>query len=230
MTARMTTKNTRERLLDSVEAVIREAAGPEDVTVRRIIARADTNISSISYHFTSLERLVVACAMRVYRRLNVERLTELQEAVDAARPGPPEIRRIVRALIGPSLRWSHDPASPYAVFHYLNHLTSLSDHPDSFRDMINDVDHHMTFVHYLHQAAPWFTESQIRWRLTAALGVRSQITRQPTRVEVLTGESLTGDPEHIIDTLCEIIEATFQRPPGPRRKLSDAVPRVSNSV
>jgi len=226
----MSMKSTRERLLDSTEAVIREAARPEDVSVRRIIARADTNISSISYHFSSLERLVVACAMRVYRRLNAERLTELQAAVDAARPAPPEIRRIVRALIGPSLRWSHDPDSPYAVFHYLNHLTSLSDHPASFRGMINDVDHHLTFVHYLHQAAPWFTETQVRWRLTAALGVRSQITRQPTRVEVLTGESLTSDPEHIIETLCEIIEAMFQRPLGPRSKLSGAVLRVSNSV
>ena len=235
MVPEMSKHDTRECLLDAAEQVIRRAGRPEDVSVRKIVAAAETNVSSVSYHFVSLEGLAVACAARVYRRLNLQRLTDLQRAVDAARPGTPDIASILRALIATSIRWSLDPASPYGVFQYLNHLTGLTDQSDALRVIVHDVDHHMTFVHYLHLAAPWFTEDQIRWRLTAALGVRSQFTRQPERSEVLVGQRL-GDPETIIDMACEMIAGMFQRPAGAVPQTRTQTParararRISNSV
>lgn len=226
----MSKKETRERLLDAAEIIIRRASRPEDVSVRRIAAIADTNVSAISYHFASLEGLAVACAARTYHSVNLARLAELQQAIDAARPAPPEIRQIVRALIGTSVRWSLDPTSPYAVFNYLSHLTSLPAHKEAFDGIVHDVKHHMIFVQFLHKAAPWFSEEQIRWRLTAALGVRSQFTRQPQRAEVLTGTALSGDPEPIIDTLCEIIAGMFQRPANTHPARTSPHRAYSNTV
>jgi AcrR family transcriptional regulator len=229
-------QDTRNRLLDAAETVIRGATSRDNVSVRRIVAEAGTNISSISYHFGSLEELCVACAKRVYRRLNAQRLTELQSAATASAPRPPELHQIIRALIGTSVRWSLDPVSPYAVFHYLSHLSSLSDHPEAFDSMARDVDHHRVFVHYLHRAAPWFTEAEIGWRLAAALGVRTQFTRQPARCAILTGGPIAENPEHVLDELCEIIAAMFQRPqrgrPGTptRQTLSNRSSKVSNVV
>ncbi|NYI30239.1 TetR/AcrR family transcriptional regulator [Sulfitobacter geojensis] len=226
----MGTQQTREHLIEAAESVIRRASRLEDISVRRIVTEAGTNVSAISYHFTSLEGLTVATASKVYRRLNLARLTELQAAVSAAQPRPVPIKRIIRALIGTSVRWSVNPESPYAIFRYLRHVTSMSDHTEILKEIVNDVDHHTTFVHYLSQSAPWFTESEIRWRLTAALGVRSQFTRQSHRAEVLTGESMTGDPEALIDSLCEIISAMFQRPVAEHAPTPQQNPRVSNNV
>ena len=238
----MANTDTRERLLDAAEQVIRRAASPRDVSVRRIVAEARTNVSSISYHFSSLDGLAIACAARVYRRLNMERLADLQQAVDAARPAPPEAGAVIRALIGVSVRWRLDPDSPYAVLDHLNHLSAHADRPEAYRDMINDVGTHILFVQRLREAAPWFDEAEIRWRLTAALGVRSQFTRQPERSALLTGMAMSGDPEPIIDAMCAVIAPMFMRPPDrPFRATSrpsargaggrqQARARVSNAV
>lgn len=145
-------------------------------------------------------------------RLNSERLAELQRVIDAAAPHPPEIGDTIRALIGTSIRWSHDPASPYAVFIYVNRLSSLSEHPRHFDVLVNDVEHHRIFAHYLRRAAPWFNEEEIAWRLAAALGVRSQFTRQAQRCEILTGRAIRDDAEAVIDELSNILVPMFAKP------------------
>ncbi|MEC7259108.1 MAG: TetR family transcriptional regulator, partial [Pseudomonadota bacterium] len=124
--------DTRKRLMDAAETVICAARGSLDISVRRIAAEAGTNVAAISYHFGSLEGLAVETARRVYTRLNGARLAELQAVADAAAPQPPALADTVRALIATSIRWSHDPDSPYAVFLYVNRLSSLSEHPDHF--------------------------------------------------------------------------------------------------
>ncbi|MAY85129.1 MAG: TetR family transcriptional regulator [Pseudooceanicola sp.] len=234
----MTAHDTRDRLLDAVEKTIRSAASHEEISVRRVVALAGTNVSSISYHFGSLEGLGVACAERVYKRVNALRLQELQAAIDRAAPAPPPLRDVIRALIGTSVCWSLDPESPYAVFHYLNHLTSLSGQREPQGRMVQDIDHHMIFVQYLGRAAPWFTETEIRWRLAAALGVRTQFTHQRDRAEVLTGEAFGTDPTHLLDELCDVIAAMFSRPDERSRPRTGGLPaarrvtghRFSNTV
>jgi AcrR family transcriptional regulator len=49
---------TRDALLESAVALIREAASPADVTVRRIVGRAGANLNAVNYHFGSKENLV----------------------------------------------------------------------------------------------------------------------------------------------------------------------------
>lgn len=204
--------DTRTRLLDAAEKIICEAQGSLDISVRRITAEADVNIAAVNYHFGSLERLAVAAGQRVYDRLNKARLNELQAAVDRAAPATPPVRDVLRALIGTSVRWSLDPNSPYAVFQYLNRLTSMSDTPEIFKDMVSDVGSHRIFAEYLGRAAPWFDRSEISWRLAAALGVRSQFTRHPARNSILTGQPVASmDADDLIDELCTIIAPMFAR-------------------
>lgn len=221
---------TRDRLLDAAEQIIRSANSPEEISVRRVVALAKANVSSVSYHFGSLEGLGLACAERVYKRMNARRLQELQAAIDKAAPAPPPVRDIIRALIGTSVRWSLDPNSPYKVFHYLSHVTSLSSHQEPNERMVRDVDHHMIFVQYLQRAAPWFTESEIRWRLAAALGVRTQFTHQKDRAEVLTGETFSTDPGHLLDELCDVIATMFSRPQDRRKSRVDGVPAARSAT
>ena len=229
-----TGSDTRLRLLDAAEKVIREAHGSLQRAVRRITAEADCNVASVSYHFGSLEQLGVATARRVYRRLNQERLAELQAVIDRAAPKAPGVHDILRALIGTSVRWSLDPASPYAVFLYLNRLSSLSDKPEIFDEMVQDITHHRIFADYLGRAAPWDAHGEITWRLAAALGVRSQFTRHADRCAVLTeGQIGALEAEDLIDELCRIIAPMFSRPDQAVRTLApsaSAAGRRSNTV
>ena len=61
---------TPVRLLDACERLLCEVDCVDDLTVRRLASEAGTTPSSVSYHFGSQERLIVATAERVYRRLN----------------------------------------------------------------------------------------------------------------------------------------------------------------
>lgn len=224
--------DTRTRLLDAAEKIICEAHGSLEISVRRITAEAGVNVAAVNYHFGSLERLAVATGQRVYHRLNAARLNELQAAVDRAAPATPAVADILRALIGTSVRWSLDPTSPYAVFQYLNRLTSMSDTPEIFRDMVNDVASHRIFADYLGRAAPWFDSRDIAWRLAAALGVRSQFTRHHDRNSILTGQAMTAiGAEELIDELCTIMAPMFARGPDGVGSRSIALEsRRSNSI
>ncbi len=88
MAVPMRNNATTEKLTAACEHVLRHAVHPEDVTVRSIVALAGTNVSAVSYHFGSLERLIFSVAQRAYLQLNAERLALLQAAVQRARPSP----------------------------------------------------------------------------------------------------------------------------------------------
>ncbi|NGN44764.1 hypothetical protein G6N74_27280 [Mesorhizobium sp. CGMCC 1.15528] len=83
---------------------------------------ANANPSAISYHFGSQEKRIIAVAHRVYRRLIAECHVLLQKAVARRMPAPPYLEKVIAALIGPSVRWSLDPASSYAVLTHFTHM------------------------------------------------------------------------------------------------------------
>jgi AcrR family transcriptional regulator len=199
--------------MDACEQLLAQAEKLDDVTVRRIAALAETNVSAINYHFGSYEKLVVAVAERVYQRLNAERLRMLQTAVQRRSPRPPLLEDVIGALVGPSVRWSLDSKSSYAVFRHLTAMELRSKDRAIYRPIVEDIGHHWTFVHYLKQVTPWLSESEIGWRVNCALGIRSQVTRQRARTEVLTNHELDfTDPETVIDNMIMVIVPMFSRP------------------
>jgi AcrR family transcriptional regulator len=212
--------DTARRLIAATEAVIRRAQDAREVTVRAIAAEAGARASAIGYHFGGLEDLVAATARQVYHRLNTERMNALQAAVDAAAPHPPQVRGVIAALIGPSVRWSLDRTSAYRVFDYVARMTVLSPRPELYRVMSEEVAPHRAFVAVLRRAAPWLSEAEIGWRINAALGIRSQVNRQRLRSALLTkGEFDLDDPEAVIAHMLDVIEPMFARPdpaPPPR--------------
>ena len=81
---------------------------------------AGTTPSSISYHFGSQERLIIATAERVYKRLNAERLSMLNAAAQKRHQTRRRLEDVIAALVGPSVRWSLEPAPNTAscrIFH-----------------------------------------------------------------------------------------------------------------
>ena len=204
--------HTSVRLLDACERLLCEVDCVDDLTVRRLATEAGVAPSSVSYHFGSQERLIVATAERVYRRLNQERMNLLNRAVQKRHPEPPDLEDVIVALVGPSVRWSLEPTSRYRVLAHFNAMSQRSRDPEIYRAIIEGVEHHKVFMAYLRQLAPWLDDAAIGWRMSCALGIRSQVTRSRVRNEVLTGHAIDfSDPEVVIARIVEVVAPMFRR-------------------
>ena len=203
---------TSLRLLDACEQLLCRAENVDDVTVREVARLAGVNVSAINYHFGSREQLIVLVGQRVYQRLNAARLALLHEAVQRRAPRPPLVEDMIAALIGPSVRWSLDPESSYPV---LRHITTLGQHTKNrelYQPIVEGIEHHRMFVPYLRRVAPWLSDAEIGWRISCALGIRSQIIRQRQRTEVLTNHEIDmDDAELVIANMVAVIAPMFRR-------------------
>jgi AcrR family transcriptional regulator len=203
---------TSLRLLEACEQLLCRAESVDDVTVRGVAALAGTNVSAINYHFGSREQMIVLVGQRVYQRLNAARLSLLHEAVQRRAPRPPLVEDMIAALIGPSVRWSLDPKSSYPV---LRHITTLGQHTrnrELYQPMVEGIEHHRLFIPYLRRVAPWLSDAEIGFRISCALGIRSQVIRQRARTEVLTNHEIDmGDAELVIANMVAVIAPMFRR-------------------
>ncbi|RST86871.1 TetR/AcrR family transcriptional regulator [Aquibium carbonis] len=205
--------HTPTRLLDVCEQLLCQVDSVDEVTVRRLATAAGVTPSSVSYHFGSQERLIVATAERVYRRLNQERMSLLSRAVQRRFPAPPELEEVIAALVGPSVRWSLDPNSKYRVLAHFNSMSQRGKNPEVYRAIIEGVEHHKAFMAYLRQLAPWLDDAAIGWRMSCALGIRSQVTRSRVRNEVLTNHAIDfSDADEVIARIVEVVAPMFRRP------------------
>ena len=216
---------TAEKLQAACEDLLNSAEHPDEVTVRNIAQRAGASVSAISYHFGSVEHLVFSVAQRVYLRLNAERLALLQAAIQRAHPAPARIEDLIAAMVGPSIRWSLDPTSSYGVLRHMTSLAQSSEHPEIFRPMIDDIDHHRLFVPHFRKIAPWLSDVDIGFRMSCLLGVRSQMTRNRRRTDELTNHALDlADPQVV---LVHVVAATAPMFTTPPRANSNTVPNSS---
>ena len=205
---------TAQQLRDACEQLLCAAETPDDVTVRRIALRAGANVAAVNYHFGSFEQLVFEVAERVYLRLNAERLSLLAQAV--ARSSPPDVRALIGALVGPSIRWSLDPNSSYRVLRHMTTIAQASHHPEIFRPMVEDVEHHRSFIPHFRAVAPWLSDVDIGFRISCVLGVRSQIIRNRHRTETLTDHAIDlGNPELVLQHVVAATSGMFAAPPMP---------------
>lgn len=203
---------TAARLIDACEQLLCEIDVIEELTARRLAVRAHTTPSSVSYHFGSQEQLVIATAERVYKRFNAERLSLLNAAVQNASPNPPALEDIIAALVGPSVRWSLEPGSRYPVLSHFTAMAQRSRDPGLYRSIVEGIEHHRVFMPYFRLLAPWLSEAEIGWRMSCALGIRSQVTRNRLRNEVLTGHTIDfSDAEEVIAHIVAVVAPMFRK-------------------
>lgn len=208
----MTANATAAALLNACEDLLVQARHPSEVSSRRIADRAGTNPAAINYHFGGLEQLFIAVAERTYRRLNAERLALLQKAVDAAHPEPVPADALVRAIIGPSIRWALDPDSAYPVLRHVISNYLGSEKPEMYRAMIDEVEPHRLFISHFLKVAPWLDEAEIGFRISCLLGIRSQLIRHRQRTEALTmGRIDMSDPEALLGHIVSVATPMFRQ-------------------
>ncbi|MEM1081965.1 MAG: TetR/AcrR family transcriptional regulator [Pseudomonadota bacterium] len=95
--------STRLKILDTAERLFADQ-GFHATTLRQITREADVNLAAVNYHHGSKDALIVAVFQRRMDRLSKERLTLLNQALEAN--SPPSLERILEAFIHPALRMS----------------------------------------------------------------------------------------------------------------------------
>ena len=201
------------KLLIACEQLMCVASSIDELTARSIASAAGTNASAVSYYFGSQEQLVIATAARVYKRLNAERMVLLNATIQKAKPGPPLIDDLVAALIGPSVRWSLDPSSCYPVLSHFTTMAQRSSRPELYRQILEGIDHHRMFIPHFRAVAPWLDDAEIGWRMSCALGIRSQVTRNRLRNEVLTGHSIDfSNADEVIGHIVAVVAPMYRAP------------------
>jgi AcrR family transcriptional regulator len=209
----MTDGATPDKLRAACEALLSAAQHPDEVTVRAITERAGTSVGAVSYHFGSLDKLIFSVAERVYLRLNAERLALLHAAIRRAQPGPASAEDLIAALVGPSIRWSLDPGSSYNVMRHMTTMAQSSDHPEIFRPMIEDIEHHRQFISHFMRIAPGLSAVDIGFRISCLLGVRTQMTRNRHRTAELTDHQLDLSDADVV--IAQVVAATAPMFAGP---------------
>jgi AcrR family transcriptional regulator len=101
-------QDTRERLLDAVEALFLDH-GYDGTSSRMITAAADANLAAVNYHFGGKEGLFQAMLARRLDGLHADRLAQLERDEAQARGRALSCERILAALFMPALAQARDP-------------------------------------------------------------------------------------------------------------------------
>ncbi len=168
---RATIIDTRERILDTAEAVFM-AHGYEGASMRQITAEATANLASVNYHFGGKEGLFQAVLKRRLDRINRQRLRMLDELERQAGGAPLKPSQIVDAFFGTLLRIGAEPGSDT----FLRLLGRTFTEPAGFIGAVMAREYADVLERYkaaLFRALPDVPKEEIVWRFHFMLGATS---------------------------------------------------------
>jgi AcrR family transcriptional regulator len=95
-----TEASSKQVLLDHAEALF-ATHGYDGVSLRELTRQAGTNLGAVNYHFGTKEKLFEDVVLRRVRPINELRLAGLQQALDRAGSGSPELADVLEAFARP---------------------------------------------------------------------------------------------------------------------------------
>ena len=221
--------STVDRILAATEDLLVSSDKVEKISIRHIAAQANVSASVINYHFSGRDNLLREVVGGIYKRFTSERQLLLQMAMDADVGDEEKRRMAIAALVGPSVRWSLNPRSSYQAFVNLGALTNGATQREGRPIGEARVKRLHPFIAAFKILCPWLSEAEIGFRIHAALGIRSNVTRDRGRMEALMGGHRIADPERIIGMMVEVILPMFSPPPQPAAEKADRdAPRPAN--
>ncbi len=210
---------TKERLLDSAEHLF-SRRGFSATSVRQITAEANVNLAALNYHFGSKEQLISAVFARRLGPLNEERIGLLERCCSESERGIPSLEGSVRALVGPALRLSQDPARGGEQFMLL--MGRAFSEPGHGLDelVLRQFDglarrFFPVFRHHLED----LTEEAFFWRIHFMIGAMAHTMAASGGLQFMSGGLCSlQDPEEAVDRLVEFVVAGLRAPAGVEKK------------
>ncbi len=210
---RATIIDTRERILDTAEAVFM-AHGYEGASMRQITAEATANLASVNYHFGGKEGLFQAVLKRRLDRINRQRLRMLDELERQAGGAPLKPSQIVDAFFGTLLRIGAEPGSDT----FLRLLGRTFTEPAGFIGAVMAREYADVLERYkaaLFRALPDVPKEEIVWRFHFMLGATSYAIAGTDTLRMVT-DWQTGpagdDMEHLLPRLMSFLLGGLRAP------------------
>jgi AcrR family transcriptional regulator len=195
--ANMPSDRTRALILDAAERLYAER-GFGDVTLRDIVAAAGVNLAAVNYHFGSKDELIAELFVTRGVATNRARLTELK-AAETAGNGRADIKAILRALVGPTLRGCLGPDNEQSTAAHFMIRASIEAVPPIRRIKNREIDHLRKFAAAMRRSLPDCDEADLYWGLHFALAMTHQTIRDTERLTKLSeGKCDLNDVEALI--------------------------------
>ncbi|RMF12214.1 MAG: TetR/AcrR family transcriptional regulator [Alphaproteobacteria bacterium] len=203
-------EEARDRILNVAERLF-ASRGFAGVSVRDITAEADVNLAAVNYYFGSKAGLLKAVFLRRATALNRERMAELQAVVDAHPSGALPLPAVLRALLGPPVRWQFDPDRGLGVFIQFLARCQMEEEPELRALFYEDVEHLRRFIPALKRALPEMPEDEICWGLHFALGaMHHTFTHLPRLGPISQGRCHIGNRDEVIERMVEFATGGFE--------------------
>jgi AcrR family transcriptional regulator len=204
----MPSDRTRALILDAAERLYAER-GFGDVTLRDIVAAAGVNLAAVNYHFGSKDELIAELFATRGIATNRERLAELK-AAEAVGGGRADVRAILRALVGPTLRGCLGPDNEQSTAAHFMIRASIESVPPIRRIKNREIDHLRKFAAAMRRSLPDCDEGDLYWGLHFALAMAHQTIRDTERLTKLSeGKCDLDDVEALIDRIVEAAAMTL---------------------
>jgi AcrR family transcriptional regulator len=204
----MPSDRTRALILDAAERLYAER-GFGDVTLRDIVAAAGVNLAAVNYHFGSKDELIAELFVTRGIATNRERLAELK-AAEAAGGGQADVKAILRALVGPTLRGCLGPDNEQSSAAHFMIRASIESVPPIRRIKNREIDHLRKFAAAIRRSLPDCDEADLYWGLHFALAMAHQTIRDTERLTKLSeGSCDVNDVEALIGRIVEAAAMTL---------------------
>lgn len=204
----MPSDRTRASILDAAEQLYAER-GFGDVTLRDIVAAAGVNLAAVNYHFGSKDELIAELFVTRGIATNRERLAELK-AAETAGNGRADVRAILRALVGPTLRGCLGPANEQSAAARFMTRASIEAVPPIRRIKNREVDHLRKFAAAMRRSLPDCDEADLYWGLHFALAMAHQTIRDNERLTRLSeGHCDVNDVDAVIERIVDAAAMTL---------------------
>src|SRR5271168_197140 len=204
----MPSDHTRAAILNAAERLYADR-GFADVTLRDIVAAANVNLAAVNYHFGSKDELIAELFVTRSLATNRERLTELK-AAEVAGGGASDVKAILRALVGPTLRGCLGADNEQSTAAHFMIRASIESVPPIRRIKNREIDHLRKFAAAMRRSLPNCDEADLYWGLHFALAMAHQTIRDTERLTKLSeGKCDLDDVEAVIDRIVEAAAMTL---------------------
>jgi AcrR family transcriptional regulator len=204
----MPSDRTRALILDAAERLYAER-GFGDVTMRDIVAAAGVNLAAVNYHFGSKDELIAELFVTRSLATNRERLAELK-AAEVAGDGAADVKAILRALVGPTLRGCLGADNEQSSAAHFMIRASIESVTPIRRIKNREIDHLRKFAAAMRRSLPNCDEADLYWGLHFALAMAHQTIRDTERLTKLSeGKCDFDDVEAVIDRIVEAAAMTL---------------------
>jgi len=203
---------TKQGILDASERLFATRSFAS-VSLREIAKAASVGVATVNYHLGSKDDLLKAVFLRRAIELNRERVAILSESEEAAAGATIPLRKIMRALLLPGIRWSFDQGQRGLFIQFM--IRCQLDPSSPLNELFyRDVKHLQRFVPHLRRTLPELDEADIHWRLHFVLGALHYTITDLKRLDQVSGGLCdTTNMDEAVERIVSFCEAAFRAGP-----------------